>query len=296
MARPVHLVITDSGLGGLAICAGIEQAVRLAGSGGALRITYVNAWPDDHHGYNDLSGMPAQAAVFDRALAAIDAMRPDRILIACNTLSIVYAHTAHSRRATVPVEGIVSCGVELFEAALRERPSAGLVLIGTRTTVDSGVHLAALHRLGIADGRVAAASCHGLATAIEADIAGARTDALIATCAENVAAVATGRDTIYLGLGCTHYGLVAARLAAAVEARTGRGTVPLDPNRRLVEQFVAHWSAGGVETGDGSASVSVVSKVTLPAAKCANVARALAEVSPATAAALRAYAHDPALF
>ena len=93
----MHLVITDSGLGGLAICAGIEQAVRLAGSGGALRITYVNAWPDDHHGYNDLSGMPAQAAVFDRALAAIDAMRPDRILIACNTLSIVYAHTAHSR-------------------------------------------------------------------------------------------------------------------------------------------------------------------------------------------------------
>ena len=79
-------------------------------------------------------------AVFDRALAAVDALAPDQVLIACNTLSIVYEHTAHREHPGIPVQGIVDTGVDLFDAALRDQPSAAIVLIGTRTTIDSGVH------------------------------------------------------------------------------------------------------------------------------------------------------------
>ncbi len=292
MTRPVHLVITDSGLGGLTVCAGIEQAVRQQPAGPALRITYVNAWPDERHGYNDLPDMPAQAAVFDRALAAIEALSPDEVLIACNTLSIVYEHTAHRQRSGVAVQGIVDAGVDLFEAALHHQPSAAIVLIGTRTTIDSGVHVAALRRRGVAAGRIASASCHGLATAIEGDPAGRQTATLIDTCVGRAAAVAPGGDPLYVGLCCTHYGLVADRIEAAFAAGAGRRAVALDPNRSLVDRFVAHLSPGD----GGPVSVSVVSKVTIADAKRDNVARAIGGVSPSTAAALRAYVHVPALF
>ena len=295
MTRPLHLVITDSGLGGLAICAGIEQALGRRLARAQVRITYVNAWPDERHGYNDLPDMAARAAVFDRALAAIDALSPDTVLIACNTLSIVYEHTAHRQRAAVPVQGIVDTGVDLFDAALRDEPSAALVLIGTRTTIDSGVHLAALHRRGVATTRTAAASCHGLATAIEGDRDGGQATALIDTCAARAVAVAPPGDPLYVGLCCTHYGLVADRIAHALAAGTHRHVVALDPNRGLVERFVSGLPVG--DAVDGAAvSVSVVSKVVLAEAKRDNVARAVAPVSPPTAAALRAYRHVPELF
>lgn len=296
MTRDAHLVITDSGLGGLAICAAIERHVRERRGQRALRITYVNAWPDDQHGYNDLDGITAQAAVFDRALSAIDARSPDDILIACNTLSIVYTNTAHHGRRAVPVQGIVECGVDLFDEALRRQPSAALVLIGTRTTIDSAVHRMALLALDHDPARIAGASCHGLATAIEADIGGPRTAELIDACATRVADVAPGKGLLYVGLCCTHYGLVAPRIAAAVSARTGRVVQTLDPNERLVAQFVAHWAAGDDPARLSPVTVSVVSKVTLPPAKCDNIARALDAISPVTAAALRNHVHDPGLF
>jgi glutamate racemase len=99
-----------------------------------------------------------------------------------------------------------------------------------------------------------------------------------------------------VGLCCTHYGLVADRLARAVSECTGRPTVALDPNRRLVEQFVAHLAPGDGGAAVVPVSVSVVSKVALTTGTRENVARAIEPMSPVTAEALRAYAHEPALF
>jgi glutamate racemase len=213
----VHLVVTDSGLGGLTVCAAIEQALR--GMGHAVRLTYVNAWPDAGRGYNDLPDMAARARVFDRALDAMQALRPDRILIACNTLSIVYEHTAFRASGAVPVQGIVDGGVALFREALVAHPDGGLVLIGTRTTIDSDVHRARLVHSGIAAGRLGAASCHGLATAIERGPDSDATASLIETCAARAAAAAPPGDPLFVGLACTHYGMVADRIAAALSAQ-----------------------------------------------------------------------------
>ena len=41
-------------------------------------------------GYNDLPDVASRAAVLDKALAAMTAFRPGLILIACNTLSVLY--------------------------------------------------------------------------------------------------------------------------------------------------------------------------------------------------------------
>jgi glutamate racemase len=318
----VHLVITDSGLGGLTICAGIEQWLRRAGRGAGARLTYVNAWPEEGRGYNDLPGLAARAAVFDRALRRIDGLAPDRIVIACNTLSIVYEHTAHRWGPHAPVRGIVDAGVELFAEALGRAPDGALVLLGTRTTIDSGVHRDRLMALGVSGARVSGASCHGLATAIERGPASDATAALIETCAGRAAAVTGGGTPLFIGLCCTHYGMVGQRLRAAVQARTGGTVEVLDPNARLVADVVhdvvralppgrevlaplrqtgrrdTPEPGGGGQPAHPLAApvVRMLSKVALPAEQREAVAAMLEDVSPAAAAALRACEHVPDLF
>src|SRR5512142_487666 len=127
-AEDVHLLITDSGVGGLSVCAGVESELRQSTTVASARITYFNAWPDEVNGYNDLPEIAARATVFDRALASMAALRPDRIVIACNTLSVVYDATAFQRDPAVPVLGIVDAGVEMFYEALAADDSTSIAL------------------------------------------------------------------------------------------------------------------------------------------------------------------------
>ncbi len=292
----VHLVITDSGLGGLSICAAIEAALRASHAAAGVRLTYVNAWPEQGRGYNDLPDMGARARVFDRALQRMAALGPDHILIACNTLSIVYEHTVFRRQPTVPVEGIVDRGVDLFADALSQAPGAGIVLLGTRTTIGSGVHRQRLLLRGIAPERVGAMSCHGLAAAIEQGARTAATAAMIETCAASAAEHAPHGSPLYCGLCCTHYTFVAADIQAALTRTTGRAVTPLDPNARVARDVSARILASGTAGGRAGIPVEVISKVSLNDRQRLGMAALVKGTSPATAAALRAYRHVPDFF
>jgi len=336
MAPAAHTVVTDSGLGGLAVCAALERGRRQSGHAGPVRLTYVNAWPFDDRGYNDLADVPARARVFDAALARIEALQPDRIVIACNTLSVLYQYTSFSRRAAVPVRGIVEAGVAWFAERLRADAGASIVLVGTKTTIESGVHRDGLVSRGIDAARIAAVPCHGLAAAIERDVNGPRAAELLAACADRAASAAAPGGTLYVGLCCTHYGYVAERFADALAARSGRTVVALDPNARLVESLLADdaiTEAGGpgVISGDAGAArdgpgvvdrdagaardggapdgatlgaegprgdvrVRVLSKVELSETARMAFARLVEPVSPATASALLSYARIPDFF
>ena len=252
MSLDAHLLVTDSGLGGLSVCAALERRLRQAG-GSCVRITYVNAWPFEGRGYNALPDVPARAAVFDRALARLSSWSPDRILIACNTLSIIYAHTAFSRAPAVPVDGIIDAGVGLFAESLLAEPSAGLILLGTKTTIESGVHASALVERGVDPHRLRAVPCHGLAGAIEHDPDGADVADLIASCAAGVRAAEPGGVPLYAGLCCTHYGYIADRLCAALGAALGRPVQALDPNARMVDELALDDAARRAEGQDAGA-------------------------------------------
>jgi glutamate racemase len=299
MPRDSHTVITDSGLGGLSICAAIEQGMRLARPSCAVRLTYVNAWPFEDRGYNDLADDAERARVFDAALARIAQMQPDRILVACNTLSILYPRTTFSRNPAVPVHGIVDAGVDLFVRRLAGDPAASIVLLGTKTTIESGVHKKRLKQRGVDPRRIGAVSCHGLAGAIEHDVDGPRTAELVGECAARAVAAAPRGTTLFLGLCCTHYGYVAARLVDALAGLTSRHALALDPNVHLIAGLLADPAfTGGASPagGPGTVSVELVSKVTLSEAARAGIARLIEPVSPATAGALLSYAHVPDLF
>lgn len=289
------VVITDSGLGGLLICAGLESRLRgLAGD--PVRLVYVNAWPDAGHGYNDLPDMRDRAAVFDRALAAMTAMAPDLILIACNTLSVVYEGTSFRRAPAVPVTGILEEGTELFREALARDPKAVLALFGTRTTIGSGEHVRRLAERGIDPRRVVAEPCHGLAAAIDKDPDSPAVPGLIDDCVRRAAPRLPAGVPLFAGFACTHYAYVAESFRASIGGRTGADAGILDPGERLVDGILRGLGARTGGDREGRVAVEVVSKIELPEAQRKAFSRRLEQLSPATAAALLAYRRAPELF
>jgi glutamate racemase len=288
-----RLVITDSGLGGLLICAEIEQRMRGAGARG-LQIVYFNAWPEENSGYNAMPDEPSRARVFERALRRIERLLPDRIVIACNTLSILYPLTDYSRVAAVPVIGIIDTGVDLFHRALTADPAGSLVILGTRTTVESNVHRDRLMQKGIAAGRIAAVSCHGLAAAIDKDPGNPETAALIRQCALDASAAQPAGTRIYAALCCTHYSYVAEALRTALALQCGREVHILDPKQALVDAVACACPAGGSPVP--APTVEVISKVELSAPQRAALARRIAPVSELTAQALLSYTRIADLF
>jgi len=295
--REWRIVITDSGLGGLSICAGLDALIRMRRYRRNIELVYVNAWPEAGVGYNDLPDAAARAAVFDRALAAMMGYRPDLVIIACNTLSVLYGLTESAKNPAVPVAGIIDAGVDLFAGMLQKDPAASLVIFGTRTTVASGEHVRRLTGLGIEPGRIRTAACHGLAAVIDKDPDDPTLPGLVDACVSR--ALVDGRPTgkLYAGLACTHYAYVAELFRRSLAGFAGGRAVVLDPNSQMIMSLAAGKDRGLADApGPSSPAVTVVSKVELPEAQRRAVARRLESVSPATARALMDYTHVPTLF
>ncbi|MBE3124354.1 MAG: aspartate/glutamate racemase family protein [Acidobacteria bacterium] len=291
-----RVVITDSGLGGLSICAELEKRLRGATGNRAIRLVYVNAWPDSRHGYNDLPDAASRAAVLDKALAAMTAFRPGLILIACNTLSVLYELTEFSRAPAVPVAGIIEEGVDLFHRALTREPEGTLVLFGTRTTIESGEHLRRLTRRGIDARRVFAAACHGLAGAVDKDPDSPGLADLVEECVSRAIKGMKVDGSLYAGLCCTHYSYIADIFQTALARRTGARVEILDPNEHFVRSLTSGMEGVRPEGSEADIAVEVVSKVELGEAQRRAVARRLEPMSARTARALIEYTRIPELF
>lgn len=294
--REWRIVLADSGLGGLSICADLEKRLRDAPGKRTIRLVYVNAWPDSRSGYNDLPDAAARAAVLDKALAAMMAFRPGLILLACNTLSVLFELTEFSRASTVPVVGVVEEGVALFHRALTEDPGGALVLFGTRTTIESGQHIRRLARSGIDARRVFTAACHGLAGAIDKDPDAPALAGLVDECVSRALKDISSEGRLYAGLCCTHYSYVAGLFRGSLERQAGTRVEVLDPNAHVVGRLMSGMEGARPEDADADIEVEVVSKVELDEAQRIAVARRLEPVSARTARALIAYTRVSGLF
>jgi len=291
-----RIVITDSGLGGLSICADLEKRLRGASGNRAVCLVYVNAWPDSRGGYNDLPDVASRAAVLDKALAAMTAFRPGLILVACNTLSVLYDFTEFSRAPSLPVAGIIEEGVDLFHEALTRDPGGLLALFGTRTTIESGEHIRRLIRRGIDAGRVFAAACHGLAGAVDKDPDSSCLAGLVEECVSRAVQGLKIDGTLYAGLCCTHYSYIANVFRITLERRTGARVEVLDPNEHLVRSLTSGLGDPRPGGSEADIAVEVISKVELAEAQRKAVARRLEPVSARTARALVEYTRIPELF
>ncbi len=291
-----RIVLTDSGLGGLYICARLENRLRGASGIPSVRLIYVNAWPDSRYGFNELPDAAARAEVLDKALKAMMGFRPGLILIACNTLSVLFELTKFSREPAFPVVGIIEEGVDIFHEALVRDAGSTLLIFGTRTTIESEEHVRRLVRRGIDVRRIVATACHGLAAAVDKDPDSPALAGLVDECVSRPLRGRKVEGALYAGLCCTHYSYLADIFRHSLERRTGAKVDVLDPREQIVRSLTYGMENRRPEDAEADIAVEVISKVELSGAQRAAAARRLESISNRTAKALLEYTHLSNLF
>ena len=201
----VLIAVLDSGLGGLSICAELERKLQAQPLFRQVCLVYFNVWPEQERGYNSLENISERVRVFNRALKGVSSYNPDLIMIACNTLSVIYKRTRFSRHTAIPVLDIVGFGVDLIYDGLIDNPDSQTLILGTRTTISENVHRRLLVQKGIDDRRIVTQACHGVATEIEKNPQGAAAAGLIGGYMREAASKIGGRGAVLAAPGYAYW-------------------------------------------------------------------------------------------
>jgi glutamate racemase len=295
------IVVTDSGLGGLSVYAGILKGLsRTAAPGSGINLIYVNAWPEKDRGYNHYPDMARKAAVFDRALAAMAALRPDTLVIACNTLSVIYPHTEFFQTTRIPVHDIIGQGVNLVADLLAKKPETGIILFGTPTTAQSQVHAHELTHKGIALDRIITQGCTGLAGTIERNPFDPSINLMIQDNVDQAMAKGGNRfHPLAAALCCTHFGYCEDLFASALARHTGAPPEILNPNQGLAEQVVMETGKQGFFSSADrmpGLNLQILSRIPFEPLRIQSYATLFESHAPRVAAALNHYQYLPDLF
>jgi glutamate racemase len=282
----MHIVVTDSGVGGLSVAAYAERFVRTQGFTEPVRLTFANAAPANDYGYNAMPSRAAKLETFDRFLRNVTArFAPDMIYVACNTLSVLLPDTPYFATAEIPVKGIIETGVALLLKELDPRSVA--MIFGTQTTIDAGTYPRLLEARGIDAARIVSQACPGLADTISEDREGTKAEAEIRRWVDAAVAKIPRRDAPLVAcLACTHYGYRKDFFAAAL----GSGAVVINPNESAVGDL---FPRGGASH---DVEVDFVTRYALPPATIETLTWLLRDISPRTVAAMQHFVHVPELF
>ena len=278
-----RIIICDSGLGGLNIAGHFFSGT--GDSADPCELIYFNAYPEKGRGFNTLPDQRAQEEQFRSALEGMIPFAPDRCLIACNTLSIVWERLNTWWQPPFPVSGIVESAVDAMIEAMKAEPDASILILGTKSTVESGVYPERLIRRGIAGERIYSLGCPGLPTVLESDPASAEVRDRIAGYAEEAVKQLRPRPAKFLlALCCTHFGFAEPLWRSEFEKVFGGIPVGIvNPNDRF---------------GCGLRAVSFryLARIPLFAGARDNIGRFFAASAPAVTEALRTAEPEPALF
>jgi len=285
----IKVLVTDSGLGGLSVCAAVDSLATSSGRYSHVQLVFANALPDSGSGYNRMKSLDEKVKVFNDALnGMVAAFHPDIILIACNTLSVVYPSTAFSHAATIPVIGIVSMGVDLITEDLQRHPGSRVIVFGTETTIGAGTHQRLLLERGVPPDQIVVQACSGLAGEIERDARGSRVeDAINRYVGEAIGKAMPLKGSVTGALCCTHYGYAASLFHSAIARRTEGEVTILDPNMRMARLLfpATQKSVHALPR----VIVQVVSRAVITHEEIQSIGSLLQPVSERTAAALKAY-------
>jgi glutamate racemase len=291
----MHILITDSGVGGLSVVAYAERFVREHGFTEPVRLTFANAAPENDYGYNSMKTRGEKLETFDRFLRNVTVrFAPDSIYVACNTLSVLLPDTPYVRTAAIPVKGIVETAAALLLNELDADPRSVAMIFGTQTTIDAGTYPRILEARGIEPSRIVSQACPGLADTISEDREGTKTGAEIRGWVNTAIAKLRHHDAPVIAcLACTHYGYRRDLFAAAFE-EAGVPAKVINPNERAVDDLFPAPSTDRAENRD--VDVEFVTRYAIPPATVETLTWFLSGISPRTVAAMQNFVHVPDLF
>ena len=288
----MHVLITDSGVGGVSVCSYAERFVRTQGFKEPVRLTFANAAPENDYGYNSMPSREVKLQTFDRFLRNVtERYAPNLIYVACNTLSVLLPDTPYFQKAVIPVKGIVETGAKLLLRELEADPRSVTMIFGTQTTIDSGAYARLLEARGVEASRIISQACPGLADTISEDREGIRTRAEIVRCVGAAIEKLQRKDRpVVACLACTHYGYRKDFFAEAL-GDAGIHAKVVNPNERAVDDLF------GTGTGvSREVDVEFVTRYLIPKATIEALTWFLSDISPKTVAAMKNFVHVPDLF
>jgi glutamate racemase len=290
----MHILITDSGVGGLSVVAYAERFVRTHGTNEPVRLTFANAAPENDYGYNSMPSREEKLATFDRFLRSVaERFAPDSIYVACNTLSVLLPETPYFANAPIAIQGIVETATNLLLAGLEKDPRSVAIIFGTQTTIDAGAYPRLLEERGIDASRIVSQACPGLADTISEDREGTKTRAEIrGWVAAAIAKMQHAGAPVVACLACTHYGYRKELFAGAFREAGLEATI-LNPNESAVDDLFPRAQAAGPHH---ETTVRFVTRYAIPGATVEALTYFLEDISPRTVAAMRNFEHLPGLF
>ena len=289
----MRIGITDSGVGGLSVCAELEARLRQSPVREDIEIVYLNAAIEDDYSYNSMPDRQTKLQAFDRFLYSVrEKYQPDLLFIACNTLSVLYQDSYFDHHRHMPIEGIVHSGIrEMLTASVHDSDLA-FIVFATPTTIQEGVYGNALRENGVPARQVVEQACPGLPDAISNDGSGLLASQLLK---RFVPAALEQFDSIPSNvvafLGCTHYGYQAVQFKKALQAFVP-GARLLNPNQGAVETILSRLKT---EPGHGSFTVEVITRYIIPDVAISSLSAYIGELAPETLSALKGFTHLPEL-
>ena len=294
----MHILITDSGVGGLSVCAYAERFLRTHPIGEPVKLTSVNASPENDFGYNAMGSRREKLENFDRFLQIVsETYAPDSIYIACNTLSVLFPDTQFSRNEQIPVQGIVETGVNRLFRDFSRSPRSVVAIFGTVTTIEEDTYSNLLQQKGIDETRIISQACPSLADTISEDRQGSSAKRKIERYVDAALEKSKVSSTHYLTyLACTHYGYRKDYFFKAFEDR-GVDTQILNPNEFVVGDLFSSREENATEFDKiHDVEVEFITRYKIPETALETIAFFLDDVSPKTVQAFTHYTHAPDLF
>ncbi len=294
--KKATILVTDSGLGGLSVAADVSARLPQSGVFESVRIVFFNSLFHNRSGYNSLDSEGEKIRIFNQALKAMaKKYHPDLLLIACNTLSVLYEKTPFYRQAEFPMIGIVETGVDLISQEFDRNPGATAIIFATKTTIQSNAHKNLLVSRGYAENQIVGQACHKLAGSIERGYDSEETIGYINKyVAEALAKISEPSTPIFASLNCTHYGYSMAQFKDVFALQGFSDIKIIDPNPQMADFLFKPPYLNRYPQTD--VTVEVVSKTKISQEEINSLAKLLQQVSPVTAQAFQNYRYEPDLF
>ncbi len=292
----VTIVVTDSGLGGISVAADLENRIREKGTFKQVNIVFFNALLANNKGYNSMKTTKEKVTVFNSALNAMDKkIKPDLVLIACNTLSVLYDKTAFSKNVKIPVVGVVDSGVELINNNLKGINDSKVLIFATKTTVNQQSHKNKLLKLGISDKQIITQACPSLAGKIELNPNGKETKYLVKKYVEESIQKIDKKDkNLFVSYNCTHYPYIDTLFKEAFKKQNITINKFLNPNPLMVDFIFDKKYANRYKKTN--TSVEVISQAKLLPDEIKSISNLIRIDSDKTSKALENYSLKTQLF
>jgi len=289
----LRIGITDSGVGGLSVCAELEARLCRSPVREDIEVLYLNAAIEDHYAYNSMPDRLTKLRAFDRFLSSVQQnYQLDMLYIACNTLSILFEDPYFDHYRHIPIEGIVDTGVMKMCREFESDSNVTFVVFAAPTTIEEAVYGSRLREHGVPANHIIEQACPGLPDAISNDGSGQLAGKLLAGFITSAFEKMDHKpDHVLAYLGCTHYGYQAARFEAILDTLVEKATI-LNPNNGAVDQILSHVN---MTAGSGKLKIEFVARYVIPGVVIESLSMYIGEKAPKTLSALVNATHFPEL-